>query len=122
MCYAALTKGSSALFIELLTAARALGVSEALAREFQNSQAAMVARMGRLPGVPMKSQRWVGEMEEIAKTFESVGLTPQILTGAADMYRFVGGTHLADRTPEDAEPLPSLEEMIAVLAEHLAEG
>ena len=32
MCYGALTKGSSALYIELLTAARALGVDEALAQ------------------------------------------------------------------------------------------
>ena len=119
MCYAALTKGSSALYIELLTAARALGVDEALTREFQGSQSAMLQRMSRLPGVPMKSRRWVGEMEEIAKTFEDVGLTPKMLAGAADVYRLVGATPLADRTPEDAEPLPSLEEMIGVLAEQL---
>jgi 3-hydroxyisobutyrate dehydrogenase-like beta-hydroxyacid dehydrogenase len=119
MCYAALTKGSSALYIELLTAARALGVGEALAREFQGSQAAMLQRMQRLPGVSMKSRRWVGEMEEIARTFEGVGLTPRMLAGAADVYRLLGSTSLADRTPEDTDPLPSLEEMIAVLAEQL---
>jgi 3-hydroxyisobutyrate dehydrogenase-like beta-hydroxyacid dehydrogenase len=119
MCYAALTKGSSALYIELLTAARALGVEEALAHEFQSSQEAALQRMQRLPGVPMKSRRWVGEMEEIAKTFECVGLTPRMLAGAADMYRLLGSTALADRTPEDTEPLPSLEEMIAVLAKEL---
>ena len=119
MCYAALTKGSSALYIELLTAARALGVDEALAREFQGSQAAMLQRMQRLPGVSMKSRRWVGEMEEIARTFEGVGLTPKMLAGAADVYRLLGSTALADRAPEDTEPLPSLEEMIEVLAEQL---
>jgi len=97
-------------------------VSEALAREFQNSQAAMYARMQRLPGVPMKSRRWVGEMEEIASTFEQVGLTPKIHAGAADMYRLVGGTHLADRTPEDTEPLPSLEEMLSVLVDALSQS
>jgi 3-hydroxyisobutyrate dehydrogenase-like beta-hydroxyacid dehydrogenase len=121
MCYAALTKGSSALYIELLTAARALGVDEALAHEFQSSQEAMLQRMQRLPGVSMKSRRWVGEMEEIAKTFECVGLTSKMLAGAADMYRLLGSTALADRTPEDTEPLPSLEEMIAVLAKELEE-
>jgi 3-hydroxyisobutyrate dehydrogenase-like beta-hydroxyacid dehydrogenase len=119
MCYAALTKGSSALYIELLTAARALGVDEALAQEFQNSQEAMLQRMQRLPGVSMKSRRWIGEMEEIAKTFEGVGLTPKMLAGAADVYRLLGSTHLAGRTPEDTDPLPSLEEMIAVLADQL---
>ena len=119
MCYGALTKGSSALYIELLTAARALGVGEALAREFQDSQSAMLQRMQRLPGVSMKSRRWVGEMEEIDKCFEGVGLAPSMFAGAAEVYRLLGSTPLADRTPEDADPLPSLEEMIAVLAERL---
>ena len=119
MCYAALTKGSAALMIELLTAAQALGVSEALAQEFEQSQSAHWARMQGLPGVPMKSRRWVGEMEEIATCFAGVGMTPRILTGAADIYRLVGATRLADRTPEDTEPLPSLEEMVAALVAYL---
>ena len=119
MCYAALTKGSAALMIELLTAARSLGVSEALAQEFEKSQPAMWARMLRLPGVPTKSRRWVGEMEEIATCFAGVGMTPRLLTGAADIYRLVGATRLADRTPEDPDPLPSLEEMVAALVAYL---
>jgi 3-hydroxyisobutyrate dehydrogenase-like beta-hydroxyacid dehydrogenase len=119
MCYAALTKGSAALMIELLTAARALGVADALADEFQSSQPAMWARMQRLPGVPMKSRRWVGEMEEIAACFAGAGMTPRILSGAADVYRMVGATRLADRTPEDTDPLPSLDEMIAALVAYL---
>ena len=119
MCYGALTKGSSALYIELLTAARALGVDQALAREFEDSQSAMLQRMQRLPGVSMKSRRWVGEMEEIDKCFEGVGLAPSMFAGAAEVYRLLGSTSLADRTPEDTDPLPSLEEMIGVLAEEL---
>jgi hypothetical protein len=58
-------------------------------------------------------------MEEIAKTFAQVGLPPQILAGAAELYRFVGSTPLAERTPEDPSPLPSLTETISILAEHL---
>jgi len=75
--------------------------------------------MDLLPKVPAKARRWVGEMEEIAKTFEQVGLTAKILEGAADMYRFVGQTELADRTPEDPSPLPQLFQMLAILADHL---
>ena len=75
--------------------------------------------MQRMTGMPAKSRRWVGEMEEIAKTFEQVGLTPKMLAGAADMYRLVGGTPLADRTPESPEPPPSLVEMLAVLVDAL---
>ncbi len=87
------------------------------------SQGTLLERMQRgLPGMPAKSRRWVGEMEEISRTFESVGLTPHIHIGAADMYRLVGSTELADRNPEDPEPPPSLEEMISILARHLADA
>ena len=119
MCYGALTKGQSALYTELLVAAEALGVSEALAAEFRNSQADALKRMAGLPGMPPKSRRWVGEMEEIAATFGTVGLTPKIFEGAADIYRFVGSTALADRNPEDPGK-PSLGEMIARLAKSIA--
>jgi 3-hydroxyisobutyrate dehydrogenase-like beta-hydroxyacid dehydrogenase len=121
MCYAALTKGVTALSIELLVAAKALGVDEALEAEFRQSQSPMLAQMERnLPGTPPKARRWVGEMEEIAATFEALGLTPQILSGAAEIYRFVGGSPLADRTPEDPHQ-PLLTEMITGLAIYLKE-
>lgn len=120
MCYAALTKGLVALCTELLTASEVLGVSQALKEEFQLSQAMLLGLMEqRLPRMPMKSGRWVGEMEEIARTFEGVGLTPKILAGAADMYRLVSETDLAKRTPEDPDPLPTLSRMLSVLAAHL---
>lgn len=119
MCYAGLTKGLTALCTELLVAAEALGVRRALLEEYRTSQAAMLQRMeGGLPGMPPKSRRWVGEMEEIAATMDSVGLTPKFHEAAADMYRFVGGSSLADRTPEDPEE-PTLEEMLQVLVHNL---
>ncbi len=120
MCYASLTKGLTALCTELLTAAEILGVSDALAAEFKLSQSALYERMERgLPTMPPKSRRWIGEMNEISATFEYVGLTPKILAGAAEMYRLVGDTHMADLSPEELEAFPALGEMISNLAEHL---
>jgi 3-hydroxyisobutyrate dehydrogenase-like beta-hydroxyacid dehydrogenase len=119
MCYAAWTKGSTALCTELLIAAKALGVFDALKQEFQSSQSMMLLRMQRLPAMPIKSRRFVGEMLEISKTFGDIGLTPKLLAGAADVYRFVGDTHLADRMPEDTSPLPSLDEMLSLLVDRL---
>ncbi len=120
MCYASLTKGLTALCTELLTAAALLGVSDALTAEFQLSQAALFERMEKgLPSMPPKARRWIGEMEEISATFEHVGLTPNILTGAADMYRFVGETHLAELPPEARDQFPTLAELIAIFAEHI---
>jgi 3-hydroxyisobutyrate dehydrogenase-like beta-hydroxyacid dehydrogenase len=122
MCYAAWTKGSTALFAELLVAAQAMGVFEALEREFQSSQSAMVVRMQRLPAMPIKSRRFVGEMLQIAKAFGDVGMTPKMLQGAAEVYQFVGETALAERTPEDTSPMPTLGETMAALVAHLMEG
>ena len=120
MCYASLTKGLTALCTELLTAASVLGVSEALTAEFQVSQSALFERMENgLPGMPPKARRWIGEMEEISATFAHVGLTPNILTGAADMYRFVGDTHLADLPPEARDEFPNLAGLIEILAKNL---
>ncbi len=120
MCYASLTKGLTALCTELLTAAEALGVSDALTQEFQLSQAALYERMERgLPGMPTKARRWIGEMKEISDTFAHVGLTPNILTGAADMYRLVSDTHLSDISPEARDQFPTLSELISILAEQI---
>ena len=120
MCYASLTKGLTALCTELLTAASVLGVSDALTAEFQLSQSTLFERMEKgLPGMPPKARRWIGEMEEISATFAHVGLTPNILTGAADMYRFVGDTHLADLPPEARDEFPNLAELIEILAKNL---
>jgi hypothetical protein len=70
-----------------------------------------------IPMMPHRARRWVGEMEEIALTFKTLGMTPRILEGAADMYRFVGGTKLGDQTPR--EPNPSLETILDTLVETL---
>ena len=122
MCYASLTKGLTALSTVLLTAAEAMGVSDALREEFQLSQSALYERMERgLPTMLPKARRWIGEMEEIASTFAHVGLTPKIHEGAADTYRFISKTSLADLNPEDKDAFPSLVAMIENLAEALGE-
>jgi 3-hydroxyisobutyrate dehydrogenase-like beta-hydroxyacid dehydrogenase len=120
MCYAALTKGLTALSTELLVAAEAMGVSDPLRAEFEASQSDMLQHFERsIPGMPPKAYRWVGEMEEIAKTFEDVGMTPKMLLGAADMYRLVGETPLAAETPEKRSRGQTLEDVVAILNEAL---
>jgi 3-hydroxyisobutyrate dehydrogenase-like beta-hydroxyacid dehydrogenase len=117
MTYAALTKGITALSTELLVAAWRLGLYDALLQELRVSQAERYAAMERsLPAMPTKARRWVGEMEEIAKTFGSLGLTPRIYQGAADIYRFVGETSLADETAETLDRNRTLAQIIETLA------
>lgn len=101
MCYAALTKGTTALMTGLSLTAERLGISDALRAEFDISQAPMFARMQQhVPGMVPKAHRWVGEMEEIAKTFAAAGVTPKIFEGAADVYQDVAKTSLAQVSQE----------------------
>ena len=118
MVYAASTKGVIALWTELLTAARALGLDQALAGEFALSRPEIARQLaGGIPSMPRRARRWVGEMEEIAATFAELGLTPRMLQGAADMYRLVGDTALADQTSR--QPDPSLDTILDTLITQL---
>jgi 3-hydroxyisobutyrate dehydrogenase-like beta-hydroxyacid dehydrogenase len=103
MCYGAITKGAVALGVELLIAARRLGVEQTLEAEFNESLKDVYGWMtSRIPPMPPKAYRWVPEMLEIARTFEGVGMTPRIMQGAADMYEMVAATPLANESPEEA--------------------
>lgn len=122
LCYASLTKGSTALQAELMIAAKALGVEATLSAELKHSQAAQFAAIERsLPRVPVKARRFVGEMEEMAKMYDALGLAPNMLAGAAKVYDLIGSTALADRTPEDTSPFPSLDEALAAFVAQLAD-
>ena len=48
-----------------------------------------------------KAHRWVGEMAEIAKTFEACGLTPRTFQGAAELYAQVAASDLGRMSPEE---------------------
>jgi L-threonate 2-dehydrogenase len=119
MVYAASTKGTTALWTELLAAARALGLFDALRSELGDNNAIFRQQQNSIPGMPNRARRWVGEMEEIAATFAGLGLTPNIFQGAADMYSLVGETPLADLTSRD--PNPTLDEVLDALVSRLTE-
>ncbi len=106
MCYASYTKGAVALGVEMLMAARRLGVDAALDRELQESAADNRQWiLNRSTSMPPKAYRWVPEMLEIAQTFEDAKLTPRILLGAADMYEMIALTQLGKESPEQARKI-----------------
>ena len=117
MCYAALTKGTSALQVALLTAAEAMGLSEELRAELTYSQRDAYSRMeAQLPGLPAKAFRWIGEMEEIASTFAHVGVPPQFHRGAADVFRLLSETPFAQESAEDVDRTRTLAQTISATA------
>jgi 3-hydroxyisobutyrate dehydrogenase-like beta-hydroxyacid dehydrogenase len=103
MCYAAMTKGTTALAVELLVAARKLGVEQALEKELRDSRSDVLDwQVKSIASMPPKAYRWVPEMQEIAKTFEELGMTRRIFDGASDMYQMVAATALGKESPEQA--------------------
>jgi len=122
MCYASLTKGLTALACEAFVAGDMLGVREALTAELGASQDALFKWIARqVPGMPPKAARWVGEMEEIAQTWADLGLPPQMLEGAAAVYRFVGTTELSLETPEQRQRGQALEAVTDILSARLSD-
>lgn len=121
-CYAALTKGLSALGGSILVAAEAQGLGQALEAEFRLSQPGLLEWLERtFPGTPPKAHRFVGEMEEHAKAFAAQGLTPKMMEGAADFYRMMAATAMGKESPEEA-PTRSAVEVAAELAKALKTG
>jgi 3-hydroxyisobutyrate dehydrogenase-like beta-hydroxyacid dehydrogenase len=88
MAYAAWTKGSAALLLEIRALAREQGVEDALLAEWAESQPALEARSAAAArSAATKGWRWVGEMEEIAATMSGAGLPDGFHQAAAEIYR-----------------------------------
>ena len=118
MCYGALTKGTQALWLEVLIAAQRLGVASLLEEQLQQSQTDRYRwSLNQFPVLPPKAYRWVPEMLEISKTLNAAGMTPKMLEGAADLYRFVAGTSLGKETPENRDQTRDGKAVVALLAQ-----
>jgi 3-hydroxyisobutyrate dehydrogenase-like beta-hydroxyacid dehydrogenase len=120
MCYGAMTKGLQALGTELLVAARLMGLEEALRAEQRETMADVLAWVERsIPTMPPKAHRWVGEMEEIGLCLADLGMTPSILNGAAEMYRFVADTPIGRESPEHRDMSRDAAKVVAALGKAL---
>lgn len=109
MVYAALTKGTAALLSSILATAEELGVREALyARWEADAGGKVMEREATVQGATTKAWRWVDEMEEIAKTFESAGQPGGFHLASAEVFRRMSGL-------KDVAPLIPIEDVIASL-------
>jgi len=87
MCYAAWTKGNSALLLSVRGLAERYQVGGALEAEWEISQPGVLQRAEAVAGaVAPKAWRFAGEMREIADTYEEVGLPQGFHAGAAEFY------------------------------------
>ncbi|MEX1018042.1 MAG: DUF1932 domain-containing protein [Litorilinea sp.] len=114
MCYAAYTKGTTALLCAILGAAEQLDVRAALVAQWaQDGKGLDTQAPQQVRTVTAKAWRFVGEMEEIAATLESAGLPGGFHLAAADVY-----TRLADF--KDAPATPKLDAVLAALTREIA--
>ncbi|HYJ66522.1 MAG TPA: DUF1932 domain-containing protein [Nocardioidaceae bacterium] len=88
MTYAAWTKGTQAMLLAIDAVARHEGVDAVLRREWARSLPDLDERVTRATAAAdRKGWRWVGEMEEIAKTFGAAGAPSGFHEAAAEVYR-----------------------------------
>jgi 3-hydroxyisobutyrate dehydrogenase-like beta-hydroxyacid dehydrogenase len=107
-CYAAWTKGATALLAAIRTLARHEGVDAALLDEWKRSQPELPKRSEVVTAAARKAWRWIGEMEEIAASFRAAGLPDGFHLAAAQIYREL------EQFKDPGAP-PSLDEVTAAL-------
>ena len=106
MCYAAYTKGSTALLSAVLAAAETMGVRSQLEQQWANHWPGFAEETHkRIRNVTAKAWRFSGEMKEISSTFQHAGMPPGFHQAAEEIYNRLG--HY-----KDASTKPSLEEVL----------
>lgn len=109
ICYAAYTKGTTALLAAILGAAEQLDVRAELEAEWaRNGSTFALDSERRVREVTAKAWRFVGEMHEIAATFEAAQMPGGFHQAAAEIY-----TRLAQF--KDASETPGLEAVLGAL-------
>lgn len=109
MCYAAYTKGMTALLAGVLATAESLHVLADLERQWQHESSELAQNASqRVRRVTAKAWRFAGEMEEIADTFDGAGTPEGFHRAAADLYRRLASF-------KDARDTPSLEAVLQAL-------
>jgi 3-hydroxyisobutyrate dehydrogenase-like beta-hydroxyacid dehydrogenase len=111
MCYAAYSKGTTALLGAVLAAAEQLGVRGNLQRQWAGDDPAFANKVEqRLRQAAAKAWRFEGEMDEIAATFRDAGLPGEFHAAAALLYRRLAAF-------KAGQGAPALEELLTALRE-----
>ena len=109
MCYAAYTKGTTALLAAIVATSEALGVRENLYEQWDMDDSGFSDRANqRVRLVTAKAWRFEGEMREIAGTLQEAGLPGEFHEAAGEIFH-----RMADF--KDAVDIPHLDEVIRSL-------
>jgi 3-hydroxyisobutyrate dehydrogenase-like beta-hydroxyacid dehydrogenase len=110
MCFAANSKGTAALHTAILGAAEAMGVRQALEKQWEIYTPGFTEKsQNRIKQVARKAWRFSGEMREIAATLEASGMPPAFFLAAAELYQ-------RQAAFKDAVEEPGIEEVLEMVA------
>lgn len=111
MCYAAYTKGTTALLGAILAAAASLGVCDELFQQWEMDEQGFSEQVKRrVRRVTAKAWRFEGEMLEIASTFQQSGIPDGFHRAAAQVYHRMAAF-------KGSSEIPTLEDVVdAILA------
>ena len=87
MCYAAFTKGTTALLAAVRALAEHEGVEAPLLESWRRTLPEVPRQSEHAAAAASKAWRWSGEMEEIAATFAAAGLPEGFHRASAEIYR-----------------------------------
>jgi 3-hydroxyisobutyrate dehydrogenase-like beta-hydroxyacid dehydrogenase len=109
MCFAAYTKGTTALLSGILAAAEELGVREDLETQWSRGGSNFAEQtQNRVQRVTAKAWRFEGEMKEIAATLAGSGIPGGFHIAAAEIYRRMA-------VFKDASEVPELDDVLKAL-------
>jgi len=109
MCYAAYSKGTTALLAAILATAETLGVRNELYQQWGMDNEDFSEQVNRrVTRVTAKAWRFEGELREIASTFQEAGLPNGFHEAAAEIYHRMAGFKDAPETPKLDDVLKTL--------------
>jgi len=109
MCFAANTKGRTALLCAIVAAAEEMGVRKYLEKHWSRNDSEYTQNTHtNISRVTAKAWRFAGEMKEIASTLEAAGLPSGFHSAAYEIYQRIAKF-------KDADPAPIVEDVLNAL-------
>jgi 3-hydroxyisobutyrate dehydrogenase-like beta-hydroxyacid dehydrogenase len=102
MSYAGITKGFTAISALMMLGATRAGCADMLHKELVESQAPLLAWLGRqMPKMPPKAYRWVAEMEEIGLFLDGIAGGRTAYESIGELYQHIADVQATPRKADD---------------------
>lgn len=123
ICNGAWNKGAFAMYTAIMLAAEHYGFSDYLRKRLPGSQAGTVDKLdSAIVRLPALSGRYIGEMEQVAETFESIGLPGGFHQASAELFRMLNASSLARQRREEINPNQTTLDTLKTLVEEWERG